>query len=50
MHIFILSFVSGNFDDERVHHQAKYLGLLENVRVRRAGYAFRMSYDRFYPR
>eukprot|EP01083_Nonionella_stella_P279146 949599_1 len=41
---------ASNFDDARVQHQAKYLGLLENVRVRRAGYAFRMSYTRFYPR
>ncbi|ESO97046.1 hypothetical protein LOTGIDRAFT_143556 [Lottia gigantea] len=35
------------FDDERVGHQVRYLGLIENVRVRRAGFAFRMHYDRF---
>ncbi|CAI4229140.1 unnamed protein product [Auanema sp. JU1783] len=35
------------FDVERVEHQARYLGLLENVRVRRAGFAHRMPYDRF---
>ncbi|KAK2703841.1 hypothetical protein QYM36_017781 [Artemia franciscana] len=35
------------FDVERVTHQVNYLGLLENVRVRRAGFAYRQSYDRF---
>ncbi|XP_076437285.1 unconventional myosin-Id-like [Babylonia areolata] len=38
------------FDDTRCRHQVMYLGLLENVRVRRAGFAFRMSYDRFLQR
>ena len=51
----------GIMKDNMVITQAKYLGLLENVKgkrnrieiisrfhaVRRAGYAFRMSYDRF---
>nr|XP_033787810.1 unconventional myosin-Ig [Geotrypetes seraphini] len=35
------------FDDERCRHQVEYLGLLENVRVRRAGFAYRQPYDRF---
>lgn len=35
------------FDEERVRHQVSYLGLIENVRVRRAGFAYRQSYDRF---
>ena len=35
------------FDDQRCQHQVEYLGLLENVRVRRAGYAYRMTYERF---
>ncbi|XP_068118869.1 unconventional myosin-Id isoform X2 [Hyperolius riggenbachi] len=35
------------FDEERCRHQVEYLGLLENVRVRRAGFAFRQVYDRF---
>ncbi|XP_014680057.1 PREDICTED: unconventional myosin-Id-like, partial [Priapulus caudatus] len=35
------------FDDKRVLHQVNYLGLLENVRVRRAGFAYRMQYGRF---
>nr|XP_034985912.1 unconventional myosin-Ig-like [Zootoca vivipara] len=35
------------FDAERCRHQVSYLGLLENVRVRRAGFAYRQPYDRF---
>eukprot|EP00948_MAST-09A_sp_MAST-9A-sp1_P000460 g460.t1 len=38
---------SGKFDDARVQHQAQYLGLLENVRVRRAGFAYRTKYIDF---
>ena len=34
-------------DEERVRHQVRYLGLLENVRVRRAGFAYRQTYERF---
>jgi myosin-1 len=37
-------------DDRRVVHQIKYLGLLENVKVRRAGYAYRGDYGRFVDR
>ncbi|EDV27730.1 uncharacterized protein TRIADDRAFT_20417 [Trichoplax adhaerens] len=33
-----------DFDISIVRHQIQYLGLLENVRVRRAGYAFRQTY------
>ncbi|NXW40868.1 MYO1B protein, partial [Nyctiprogne leucopyga] len=33
------------FNDALVCHQVRYLGLLENVRVRRAGYAFRQAYE-----
>ncbi|RUS71257.1 hypothetical protein EGW08_020980 [Elysia chlorotica] len=36
-----------NFDREIVKHQVRYLGLMENVRVRRAGYAFRQLYPQF---
>ncbi|XP_037705036.1 unconventional myosin-Ib isoform X5 [Choloepus didactylus] len=32
------------FSETLVRHQVRYLGLLENVRVRRAGYAFRQAY------
>lgn len=35
------------FDDIRVEHQVRYLGLLENVRVRRAGFVHRQSYIKF---
>ncbi|XP_077979161.1 unconventional myosin-Id-like [Glandiceps talaboti] len=38
------------FDDVRVEHQVRYLGLLENVRVRRAGFAYRQHYTRFLQR
>ncbi|XP_076054733.1 unconventional myosin 61F isoform X2 [Oratosquilla oratoria] len=38
---------SYNFDRERVSHQVKYLGLMENVRVRRAGFAYRRVYPAF---
>jgi len=34
-------------DDDLMTHQVKYLGLLENVRVRRAGYCFRETYKDF---
>lgn len=33
-----------------MRHQVKYLGLLENVRVRRAGFAYRQEYARFFRR
>ncbi|KAM7123677.1 unconventional myosin-Ig isoform 6-T7 [Ciconia maguari] len=35
------------FNEERCRHQVSYLGLLENVRVRRAGFAYRQPYHRF---
>eukprot|EP00301_Raphidiophrys_heterophryoidea_P007483 c12893_g1_i2.p1 GENE.c12893_g1_i2~~c12893_g1_i2.p1 ORF type:complete len:1245 (-),score=362.38 c12893_g1_i2:189-3923(-) len=38
---------AGDWDSARVQHQVKYLGLLENVRVRRAGFAFRQRFERF---
>jgi len=36
-----------DIDEERVKHQIKYLGLVENVRVRRAGFAYRREFDKF---
>ena len=33
-------------DTKRVQHQVKYLGLSENIKVRRAGYAYRAEYAR----
>lgn len=38
------------FNLERCQHQVEYLGLMENVRVRRAGYANRQPYKRFLQR
>lgn len=38
------------FDEERVRHQVSYLGLVENVRVRRAGFVYRQRYDLFLKR
>ncbi|GAA6110242.1 unconventional myosin-Id [Tachysurus ichikawai] len=38
------------FEYERCKHQVEYLGLLENVRVRRAGFANRQTYPRFLQR
>jgi myosin-1 len=35
------------FDDELCLNQVRYLGLVENMKVRRAGYPFRMHYNRF---
>ena len=31
-------------ETDRVAHQVQYLGLVENVRVRRAGYCYRASF------
>lgn len=39
--------VAGRLDEEHCRHQVAYLGLLENVRVRRAGFASRQPYSRF---
>uniref|UniRef100_A0A8C7QS50 Myosin IH n=1 Tax=Oncorhynchus mykiss TaxID=8022 RepID=A0A8C7QS50_ONCMY len=38
------------FDDVLVRHQVKYLGLMEHLRVRRAGFAYRCRYDVFLQR
>ncbi|XP_012226345.1 unconventional myosin ID [Linepithema humile] len=38
------------FDNERVNHQVRYLGLVENILVRRAGFVYRQRYDRFLKR
>ncbi|XP_060020737.1 unconventional myosin-Ia [Lagenorhynchus albirostris] len=40
----------GEFSSELVAVQSRYLGLLENVRVRRAGYAYRQAYGSFLER
>ncbi|KAK5071793.1 class II myosin [Lithohypha guttulata] len=38
------------FNNENVMHQIKYLGLQENVRIRRAGFAYRQAFDKFVER
>uniref|UniRef100_A0A669AW40 Unconventional myosin-Ih n=1 Tax=Oreochromis niloticus TaxID=8128 RepID=A0A669AW40_ORENI len=40
----------GHFDDVLVRHQVKYLGLMEHLRVRRAGFAYRRKYEIFLQR
>ncbi|XP_069817480.1 unconventional myosin-Ih isoform X3 [Dendropsophus ebraccatus] len=40
----------GIFDDVLVRHQVKYLGLMEHLRVRRAGFAYRRKYETFLER
>lgn len=35
------------YDVKAVLHQIKYLGLQENVRIRRAGFAYRQTFDKF---
>ena len=43
----MISFTSVIFNNEIVKHQVKYLGLMENLRVRRAGFAYRRDYENF---
>ncbi len=38
------------YNDSNVLHQIKYLGLQENVRIRRAGFAYRQTYEKFVER
>ena len=41
---------ANQFDNELVGHQVKYLGLMENLRIRRAGFAYRRKYTEFLDR
>lgn len=41
---------AGQFDDVLIRHQVKYLGLMEHLRVRRAGFAYRRKYELFLQR
>ncbi|XP_016898327.1 unconventional myosin-Ih [Cynoglossus semilaevis] len=41
---------TGLFDEALIRHQVKYLGLMEHLRVRRAGFAYRRKYDVFLKR
>ncbi|KAL4916628.1 myosin-1 [Aspergillus aurantiobrunneus] len=38
------------YNESNVLHQIKYLGLQENVRIRRAGFAYRQTFDKFVER
>ncbi|SMQ50381.1 unnamed protein product [Zymoseptoria tritici ST99CH_3D7] len=38
------------YNSPNVMHQVKYLGLQENVRIRRAGFAYRQTYEKFVER
>ena len=38
------------YNNANVLHQIKYLGLQENVRIRRAGFAYRQEFDKFLQR
>ncbi|KAK5109794.1 hypothetical protein LTR62_006527 [Meristemomyces frigidus] len=38
------------YNNQNVMHQIKYLGLQENVRIRRAGFAYRQTYEKFVER
>uniref|UniRef100_A0A452GVK2 Uncharacterized protein n=1 Tax=Gopherus agassizii TaxID=38772 RepID=A0A452GVK2_9SAUR len=40
----------GKFDDVLIRHQVKYLGLMEHLQVRRAGFAYRRKYELFLQR
>ena len=39
-----------DYNNQQVLHQIKYLGLKENVRIRRAGFAYRSTFERFVQR
>ncbi|XP_006805660.1 myosin IEb [Neolamprologus brichardi] len=41
---------SRDWEENRVRHQVEYLGLRENIRVRRAGYAYRRVFNKFLQR
>ncbi|XP_021942129.1 unconventional myosin-If-like, partial [Zootermopsis nevadensis] len=36
-----------DWEELRVKHQVEYLGLKENIRVRRAGFAYRRPFNKF---
>ncbi len=38
------------FNDKKCQEQCRYLGLLENLRVRRAGYCYRQTYEKWISR
>uniref|UniRef100_A0A3B4YXB0 Myosin IH n=1 Tax=Seriola lalandi dorsalis TaxID=1841481 RepID=A0A3B4YXB0_SERLL len=49
-HPFLGHIITGQFDEALIRHQVKYLGLMEHLRVRRAGFAYRRKYEVFLKR
>lgn len=41
---------SSEYDTKAILHQIKYLGLQENIRVRRAGFAYRNTFEKIVER
>ncbi|XP_072317494.1 myosin IEb [Eucyclogobius newberryi] len=41
---------AGDWEEKRVRHQVEYLGLRENIRVRRAGFSYRRIFNKFLQR
>jgi myosin heavy subunit len=50
IHVHVLYICSDRFEERIVRHQVKYLGLMENLRVRRAGFCYRRHMDFFLQR
>ena len=50
LHLALFIIFSVTFAEELVRHQVKYLGLMENLRVRRAGFAYRRPFQTFLDR
>lgn len=46
----MIFFTLGKFDEALIKHQVKYLGLMEHLRVRRAGFAYRRKFEIFLQR
>lgn len=47
---FIFGGFADMFEEKGIKHQVIYLGLMENLRVRRAGFAYRRTYELFLAR
>lgn len=43
-------FVSDDFDEDVVRNQVKYMGLVEMLRIRKAGFAYRGKFEEFLDR
>ena len=48
--LFVCLLIPAIFEEKIVRHQVKYLGLMENLRVRRAGFCYRRHFDVFLQR